>query len=53
MSQLLLDTFPQAVHTRKNSTFSFKVVFDVIRELMTPLKPKKKRPIGFAPCEKK
>ena len=27
----------------------FKVVFDAIRELMTPPEPKKKRPIGFAP----
>lgn len=27
----------------------FKVVFDAIRELMTPYEPKKKRPIGFAP----
>ena len=31
----------------------FKVVFDAIRELMTPLDPKKKRPIGFAPWEGK
>ncbi len=30
----------------------FKVVFDAIRELMTPLEHKKKRPIGFAPWEK-
>jgi hypothetical protein len=29
------------------------VVFEAIRELMTPLEPKKKRPIGFAPWEKK
>lgn len=27
----------------------FKVVFDAIRELMTPPEPKKKRAIGFAP----
>ncbi len=27
----------------------FKVVFEAIRELMAPSKPKKKRPIGFAP----
>ncbi len=27
----------------------FKVVFDAIRELMTPPVPKQKRPIGFAP----
>jgi ORF6N domain len=31
----------------------FKVVFDAIRELMTPPKPKKTRPIGFAPWEDK
>ena len=31
----------------------FKVVFDAIRELMTPLEPKKKRPIGFEPREGK
>jgi len=31
----------------------FRVVFDAIRELMTPPEPKKKRPIGFAPWEDK
>lgn len=31
----------------------FKIVFDAIRELMTPPDPKKKRPIGFAPWEDK
>lgn len=30
----------------------FKMVFDAIRELMTPPEPKKKRPIGFAPWGK-
>jgi hypothetical protein len=29
----------------------FKVVFDAIRELMTPPEPNKKRPIGFGPWE--
>lgn len=29
----------------------FKIVFDAIRELMVPPKPKKKRAIGFAPGE--
>jgi ORF6N domain len=29
----------------------FKVVFDAIRELMTPPEPKKRRPIGFAPWD--
>ena len=31
----------------------FKVVFDAIRELMSPPEPKRKRPIGFAPWEDK
>jgi len=31
----------------------FKIVFDAIRELMTPPDPKKKRPIGFASWEGK
>ncbi len=31
----------------------FKVVFDAIRELMTPPEPKKKRPIGFGPWDDK
>jgi hypothetical protein len=31
----------------------FKVVFDAIRELMTPPEPKNKRPIGFGPWEDK
>jgi hypothetical protein len=31
----------------------FKVVFDAIRELMTPPEPKKKRPIGFGPWSDK
>lgn len=30
----------------------FKVVFDAIRELMTPPDPPKKRPIGFGPWDK-
>lgn len=30
----------------------FKVVFDAIRELMTPADPPRKRPIGFAPWSK-
>jgi hypothetical protein len=30
----------------------FKAVFEAIRELMTPLESKKKRPIDFAPWEK-
>jgi ORF6N domain len=31
----------------------FRVVFDAIKELMTPPEPKKKRPIGFGPWEDK
>ncbi len=31
----------------------FKVVFDAIRELMTPPEPKKKRPVGFGPWDDK
>ncbi|MBI5626898.1 MAG: ORF6N domain-containing protein [Nitrosomonadales bacterium] len=31
----------------KKYDIRFKAVFDAIRELMTPLEPKKKRPIGF------
>lgn len=31
----------------KKYDVQFKAVFDAIRELMTPLEPKKKRPIGF------
>jgi hypothetical protein len=31
----------------------FKAFFVAIRELMTPVEPKKKRPIGFAPWDKK
>ena len=31
----------------------FKVVFDAIRELMTPAAPKRRRPVGFAPWESK
>jgi hypothetical protein len=31
----------------KKYDLQFKAVFDAIRELMTPLEPRKKRPIGF------
>ncbi len=37
----------------KKYDIQFKAVFDAIRELMTPSEPRKKRPIGFAPWEKK
>src|SRR3989339_852866 len=37
----------------KKYDIQFKAVFDAIRELMTTSEPRKKRPIGFAPWEKK
>ena len=37
----------------KKYDLQFKAVFDAIRELMTPLEPKKKRPIGFATWKEK
>ena len=37
----------------KKYDIQFKAVFDAIRDLMTPLEPRKKRPIGFAPWEEK
>ncbi|MDP1995868.1 MAG: hypothetical protein Q8J90_01600 [Gallionella sp.] len=41
------------VALEKNSDIKFRAVFEAIRELMAPSDPKKKRPIGFAPWEKK
>lgn len=41
------------VALEKKYDIQFKAVFDAIRELMTPSETKKKRPIGFAPWEKK
>ena len=37
----------------KKYDIKFRAVFEAIRELMTPLDTKKKRPIGFAPWEEK
>jgi hypothetical protein len=37
----------------KKYDIQFKAVFDAIRELMTPLEPRKKRSIGFAPWKEK
>ena len=37
----------------KKYDIKFKAVFDAIRDLMTPLDTRKKRPIGFAPWEEK
>lgn len=41
------------VAMEKNYDIKFKAVFEAIHQLMTPADPKKKRPIGFAPWEKK
>jgi len=41
------------VALEKKYDIKFRAVFEAIRELMTPSDPKKKRPIGFAPWEKK
>lgn len=37
----------------KKYDIQFKAVFEAIRELMTPLEPGKKRPIGFASWKEK
>lgn len=37
----------------RNYDIKFKAVFEAIHELMTPSDSSKKRPIGFAPWEKK
>ena len=37
----------------KKYDMQFKAVFDAIRELMAPPRPKKEHPIGFAPSKKK
>ena len=37
----------------KKYDMQFKAVFDAIRELMAPPRPKKKHPIGFVPGKKK
>jgi hypothetical protein len=37
----------------KNYDIKFKAIFEAIHQLMTPVDPKKKHPIGFAPWEKK
>ena len=41
------------VTLEKKYDIQFKAVFDAIRDLMTPLDPKKNRPIGFAPWKEK
>jgi len=41
------------VSLEKKYDIQFKAVFDAIRELMSPLEYKKKRPIGFAPWKEK
>jgi len=37
------------MHLRNTARCQFKVVFDAIRELMTPPEPKPRRRIGFVP----
>lgn len=37
----------------RNTRTQFKQVFDAIRELMTPVEPQKKRPIGFVTDDEK
>ena len=39
------------VALEKNYDIKFKAIFEAIHQLMTPVDPKKKRPIGFAPWE--
>ena len=41
------------VALEKNYDIKFKAIFEAIHQLMAPADPKKKRPIGFAPWEKK
>ena len=41
------------VALEKNYDIKFKAIFEAIHQLMTPSDPKNKRPIGFAPWEKK
>jgi hypothetical protein len=41
------------VAIEKNYDIKFKAIFEDIHQLMTPADPKKKRPIGFAPWDKK
>jgi len=41
------------VAMEKNYDIKFKAIFEAIHQLMTPADPKKNRPIGFAPWEKK
>ncbi|MEQ1533668.1 MAG: ORF6N domain-containing protein [Sideroxydans sp.] len=41
------------VAMEKNYDIKFKAIFEAIHQLMTPADPKKKRPIGFAPWDKK
>lgn len=37
----------------KKYDIQFRAVFEAVCELMIPMEPKKTRPIGFAPSEKK
>lgn len=41
------------VAMEKNYDIKFKAIFEAIHQLMAPADPKKQRPIGFAPWDKK
>lgn len=43
------DLARKLANLEKKYDAQFKIVFDAIRELMTPPEPREKRPIGFAP----
>ncbi|MDD5057700.1 MAG: ORF6N domain-containing protein [Sideroxydans sp.] len=53
ISIIWIPAFAGMTDFRSNGLFSFKAVFEAIHELMSPPESKKKRPIGFAPWEKK
>ncbi len=46
-----VDLAHKLAELEKKYDAQFKVVFEAIRELMTPSEPKKKRSIGFSPWE--
>ena len=53
ISIIWIPAFAGMTDFRSNGLFGFKAVFEAIHELMAPPDSKKKRPIGFAPWEKK
>jgi len=48
----LIGTHKELSALEKKYDNQLKLIFNTIRELMIPLEPKKKRPIGFAPWKK-